>query len=103
MLKPKQLDDLSQRLTDSLPKGLQTLQEDISRNLRATLDAGLARLDLVTREELEVQAAVLARTRAKLKQLEAQVAELEQRLEASPPARKKTAAAAKPRTPKSTR
>jgi len=102
MLKPKQLDDLSQRLTDSLPKGLQTLQEDISRNLRATLDAGLARLDLVTREELEVQAAVLARTRAKLKQLEAQVAELEQRLETSPPA-KKTAAAAKPRTPKSTR
>jgi ubiquinone biosynthesis accessory factor UbiK len=103
MLKPKQLDDLSQRLTDSLPKGLQTLQEDISRNLRATLDAGLARLDLVTREELEVQAAVLARTRAKVKQLEAQVAALEQHLEMSPQGKKKTAAAAKPRTPNSTR
>jgi len=102
MLKPKQLDDLSQRLADSLPKGLQTLQADISRNLRAALDAGLAKLDLVTREELDVQAAVLMRTRAKLEQLEARVAELEQRLDMSPQA-KKTAAAAKPRTSKSTR
>jgi hypothetical protein len=102
MLKPKQLDELSQRLTDSLPKGLHTLQEDISRNLRATLDAGLTKLDLVTREEFEVQAAVLARTRAKLKQLEAQVAELERSLETGPQPRK-TAAAAKPRPPKSTR
>jgi BMFP domain-containing protein YqiC len=102
MLKPKQLDDLSQRLTDSLPKGLQTLQEDISRNLRATLDAGLAKLDLVTREEFEVQAAVLARTRAKLEALEAHVAELEGRLETGAP-RKKAAAAAKPRTPQNTR
>lgn len=77
MLDPKHLDDLSQRLASSLPRGLEALQEDIRRNLRAGLEAGFARLDLVTREELDVQAAVLARTREKLTLLEARVAELE--------------------------
>jgi len=78
MLDPKHLDDLTRRLAGSLPKGLQALQEDIDRNLRAALEAGLAKLDLVTREEFDVQSAVLARTRQKLQRLEAQVAELEQ-------------------------
>jgi len=78
MLVPKQLDDLAQRLSDSLPKGVQALQEDINRNLQASLEGGLAKLDLVTREEFDVQAAVLARTREKLERLEALVAELEQ-------------------------
>jgi len=79
MLVPKQPDDLAQRLSDSLPKGLQALQEDIDRNLRASLEGGLAKLDLVTREEFDVQAAVLSRTREKLERLEALVAELEQK------------------------
>lgn len=78
MLDPKHLDDLAQRLSGSLPKGLQALQEDINRNLRASLEGGLAKLDLVTREEFDVQAAVLTRTREKLERLEALVAELEQ-------------------------
>ncbi len=78
MLDPKQLDDLAQRLTGSLPKGLQMLHEDVNKNLRATLEAALAKLDLVTRAEFDVQAAVLARTRAKLTALEARVTELEQ-------------------------
>ena len=77
MLDPKHLDDLAQRLAGSLPKGLQALQSDINRNLRATVEATLAKLDLVTREEFDVQAAVLARTREKLAALEARVAELE--------------------------
>ncbi len=77
MLDPKQLDDLVQRLSSALPKGIQTLQEDLGRNLRTSLEAGLNRLDLVTREEFDVQSAVLARTREKLTQLAAQVAELE--------------------------
>ena len=96
MLDPKHLDDLAQRIEGSLPKGLQALQQDIGRNLRASLAGGLAKLDLVTREELDVQAAVLARTREKLEKLEALVADLEQRLAAGagtkkPPARRKTA------------
>lgn len=80
MLIPKHLDDLARYLSGSLPKGLQVLQEDIDRNLRASLEGGLAKLDLVTREELDVQTAVLARTREKLERLETVVAELEQRL-----------------------
>ncbi|WP_462323059.1 ubiquinone biosynthesis accessory factor UbiK [Halochromatium sp.] len=77
MLDPKQIDDLARRLADHAPKGLQVLQEDLNRSFRATLEAGLARLDLVTREEFDVQAAVLARSRAKLAALEKRVAALE--------------------------
>ncbi|HYN78997.1 MAG TPA: accessory factor UbiK family protein [Lamprocystis sp. (in: g-proteobacteria)] len=80
MLDPKQLDDLVARLANALPKGIQTLQEDLGRNLRSSLEAGLNRLDLVTREEFDVQSAVLGRTREKLSLLAAQVADLEQRL-----------------------
>jgi len=80
MLAPKHLDDLTQRLSCSLPKGLQALREDLDRNLRESLAGGLAKLDLVTREEFDVQAAVLARTREKLERLEALVTELERRL-----------------------
>ncbi len=50
---------------------------DIERNMRALLTQGFAKLDLVTREEFDVQAQVLARTREKLTELEARVAELE--------------------------
>lgn len=77
MLDPKQFDDLVQRLSSAMPKGFQVLHEDINRNLKTSLEAGLARLDLVTREEFDVQSAVLARTREKLAALEAQVTELE--------------------------
>jgi BMFP domain-containing protein YqiC len=80
MIDPKTLDDLAGRLASSLPTGLQLLQDDLKKNLRANLEAGLAKLDLVTREEFDVQAAVLARTREKLARLEAQVQALEQRL-----------------------
>lgn len=77
MLDPKQLDDLARRLADSMPEGLKVLREDLSRGFRSTLETGLGRLDLVTREEFDVQAAVLARTRAKLDALATRVAELE--------------------------
>jgi BMFP domain-containing protein YqiC len=80
MLDPKHLDDLASRLAGSLPRGLQALQADINRNVRATFEAGLARLDLVTREEFDVQAAVLTRTREKVAALEARVAELEREM-----------------------
>ncbi len=78
MIDTKILDDLAQRLAKTLPTGLQVLQDDVKHNLRAGLEAGLAHLDLVTREEFDVQAAVLARTREKLEALEKQVAEMEQ-------------------------
>ena len=77
MIDAKFLDDLSHRLVGDLPAGLQILQADLSRNLRAGLEAALGRLDLVTREEFDAQIAVLQRTRAKLEALERQVAALE--------------------------
>ena len=77
MIDPKNLDDLAQRLAGSLPSGLQMLRQDLERNLRASLESAMARMDLVTREEFDVQSAVLARTREKLQRLETQVAELE--------------------------
>jgi hypothetical protein len=77
MLEPKTLDDLARRLAESMPEGVKVLREDLSRGFRSTLEAGLGRLDLVTREELDVQAAVLARTRAKLEDLVLRVAALE--------------------------
>ena len=80
MIDPKVLDDLSQRLASSVPSGLKQLQEDLERNFRAMAESALARMDLVTREDLDVQQAVLARTRQKLEALERQVAELEARL-----------------------
>lgn len=77
MLDPKLFDDLSKRLAEGMPQGLQNLQDDVQRNLRAGLETTLGKLNLVTREEFEVQQAVLTRTREKLKTLEARVAALE--------------------------
>ncbi|MCU0971546.1 MAG: accessory factor UbiK family protein [Gammaproteobacteria bacterium] len=80
MIDPKVLDDLSQRLAGSVPSGLKQLQEDLERNFRGMAESALSRMDLVTREELDVQQSVLARTRQKLEALEQKVAELEARL-----------------------
>lgn len=80
MFDPKILDDLSRRLSDSLPVGLRIMGDDVDKNLRATIQSALNRLDLVTREEFDVQVAVLARTRALLTALESRVAELETQL-----------------------
>ena len=77
MIDPKILDELSKRIAGGIPPGLQMLQEDLRKNVRAALEAGLSHLDLVTREEFDIQAAVLARTREKLEQLERKLEELE--------------------------
>jgi BMFP domain-containing protein YqiC len=71
------IESLAKKLADSLPGGLRTMREDLEQNFRSILRGGLEKLDLVTREEFEVQEAVLARTREKLEALEKQVAELE--------------------------
>lgn len=77
------LDELVQRIMDSLPKGVTDLQQDVENNLRAVLQSGLKKMDLVTREEFEVQKQVLLRTRTKLEHIEAQLAALESQLQDS--------------------
>ena len=69
------IDDLARRLGALLPPGLSEARSDLEQNFRAALQTGLQRLDLVTREEFEVQRAVLLRTREKLDALERQLAE----------------------------
>ncbi|HEC07869.1 accessory factor UbiK family protein [Thiolapillus sp.] len=81
MIDPKILDDISSRVSNSLPQGLQALQSDLQHNLRTGLESALSKLNLVTREEFDVQQAVLMRTRTKVEALEKQVAELEKILE----------------------
>ncbi|WP_303908798.1 ubiquinone biosynthesis accessory factor UbiK [Thiohalomonas denitrificans] len=71
------IDDLARRLTQALPQGVRELQSDLEKNFRAVLQSSFAKLDLVTREEFEVQTQVLARTRSKLEALEKRVAEME--------------------------
>jgi BMFP domain-containing protein YqiC len=80
---PKFIDDLARRLAEAMPEGIRTLQADVEENFRTVLKAGLARLELVTREEFDVQQAVLLRTREKLETLEARLAELEEGLGSS--------------------
>jgi hypothetical protein len=71
------MDRLVKRLVEAVPEGLRSVRDDLEQNFRSVLDSGLARLDLVTREEFDVQQAVLARTRQKLDALEHQVRRLE--------------------------
>ncbi|MCP5442507.1 MAG: accessory factor UbiK family protein [Chromatiaceae bacterium] len=80
MIDPKLLDDLAKKVAATVPAGLQSMQGELQKNFRAALAAGLSRLDLVTREEFDIQTAVLARTREKLEILQKQIAELEQKL-----------------------
>ena len=73
----KQVDELTRNVLNMLPSGLQEMQRDLEKNLHSALQSVLGKLDLVTREEFEVQAAVLLRTREKLEALEARLAALE--------------------------
>jgi BMFP domain-containing protein YqiC len=77
VINPQNIEQVLDSLRRAVPGGL---AQGVEKNLRAALTAALARLDLVTREELDVQAAVLARTRARLEDLEKQVIELEKLL-----------------------
>lgn len=76
-LDPKILDDLARKLADAVPPGLREFKADLEKNFRAVLQSALSKLDLVTREEFDVQAAVLLRTREKLEELSQRLAELE--------------------------
>ena len=80
MLDAKLLDDIAKRLSGAVPKSAKAVQADVEKNLRAATESVFSKLDLVTREEFDVQRKVLARSREKIEQLEKQVAELEARL-----------------------
>jgi BMFP domain-containing protein YqiC len=71
------IDELARRLVESVPQSLRSVKDDLEKNFQSVLRAGLGKLDLVTREEFEVQEAVLARTRQKLEALEERLISIE--------------------------
>ncbi|KRG88026.1 hypothetical protein ABB34_01665 [Stenotrophomonas daejeonensis] len=77
MIDLNHIDALARRLSELVPPGLRESREELQATFKGALQAGLAKLDLVTREEFEVQRAVLLRTREKLDALEQAVAALE--------------------------
>ena len=76
------LDELARRLSNLVPPSLRDSREELQENFKSVLQSGLAKLDLVTREEFEVQRAVLLRTREKLDELQRTVADLESQRDA---------------------
>lgn len=77
MIDTKKIEEVVQSITNALPPGLVQMQEDAEKNIRAALTSTFNKLDLVTREEFDVQTQVLHRTREKLEALEKRVTELE--------------------------
>lgn len=77
MINIRAIDELAQRLASLVPPGVTAANDDLARTFKAALQAGLTRLDLVSREEFDVQRLVLLRTREKLEVLEKQIAALE--------------------------
>ncbi|AIZ79400.1 accessory factor UbiK family protein [Actinobacillus equuli subsp. equuli] len=77
MLNPKNLESLAQQLHNALPQPLKNVGNDLEEKFRQILQAQLAKLDIVTREEFDVQSQVLLRTREKLNELEKRLEELE--------------------------
>lgn len=85
------INKLAKNLAETLPQSLRSMRDDLEKNFRSVLQSGLARLDLVTREEFEVQEAVLQRAREQLEALDERLARMESKPAAQKPRKKKTA------------
>lgn len=77
MIDPKKIEQMARQVHQSLPKGIREFGEDVENKIRQTLQAQLSKLDMVTREDFDIQTQVLLRTREKLQQLENRVTALE--------------------------
>lgn len=71
-------EEMTQQVLDSLPSDLSKIQEDVEKNIKAALQATFSRLDLVSREEFDIQTELLSRTRALVEELEKKIDDLEQ-------------------------
>ena len=86
MIDPKKIEQIARQVHESMPKGLRDLGEDVEKKFRQVLQSQLTRLDLVSREEFDVQTQVLLRTREKLALLEQRLNDLENRSPSAPAA-----------------
>ena len=80
MLDPKKLEDLAKQIADAVPPGVKNMAEEAEGRVKTVLHSQLSKLDLVTREEFDIQSQVLIRTREKLDAMESRIAELEAKL-----------------------
>ncbi|MGI9229860.1 MAG: accessory factor UbiK family protein [Gammaproteobacteria bacterium] len=78
MSNKEQIDDLVRQLFKLLPENIEQSKQDIEKNLRAVLNASLARMNLVTREEFDIQSELLNRTRKALDDMERKVSTMEE-------------------------
>lgn len=79
MIDPKKIEQLARQIHESMPKGIREFGDDVEKKIRQTIQAQLTRLDVVNREEFDVQTQVLLRTREKLAALEQRLSVLESR------------------------
>ncbi|GAA0507412.1 ubiquinone biosynthesis accessory factor UbiK [Tatumella terrea] len=77
MIDTKKIEQLARQVHDAMPQGIRTLGDDVEKKIRQVLQAQLGRMDLVNREEFDIQTQVLMRTREKLTALEQRLAALE--------------------------
>jgi ubiquinone biosynthesis accessory factor UbiK len=82
MVKEK-IEAILSEVSNALPEDIQFLKKDIEKNLRATLNATFSKMELVTREEFDIQTALLQRTRAQLDALQEKLSALEKQLDGS--------------------
>ena len=80
MLDPKKLEDLAKQIADAVPPGVKNMAEEAEGRVKTVLQSQLSKLDLVTREEFDIQSQVLIRTREKLDAMESRITELEAKL-----------------------
>ncbi|KAB8311610.1 MULTISPECIES: ubiquinone biosynthesis accessory factor UbiK [Rahnella] len=80
MIDPKKIEQIARQVHESMPKGIREFGEDAEKKIRQVLQAQFSRMDLVNREEFDVQTQVLLRTREKLAVLEQRLAALEGKL-----------------------
>jgi len=82
MINAKKIEDIAKQVTDAIPPSLKNIANDFEEKTKSIIQRKLSQLDVVTREEFDVQTQVLLKTREKLAELEKTVAELEQRFTA---------------------
>ena len=81
MFNPKKLENIAKQVSESMPEGVKSFGEEIERKVKQVLQSKLSQLDMVSREEFDVQTQVLLRTREKIAALETRLAEIEKSLE----------------------
>lgn len=82
MLSPSQLESVAKKIAEIIPEGFGEVPSGVQSQVKTALAGAFDKMELVTREEFDIQSGVLAKTRTKLEQLEKQVAELEKLLQA---------------------